>query len=77
MEFLSHIAFTIKKRRLELSLSQQDVSEMSDLALRTVNALENGKASINLKNLDAIADVLGLELHLELKKMAISDETGM
>jgi y4mF family transcriptional regulator len=77
MVFLSHIAFIIRRRRLELSLSQQDLSEMSEVALRTVNALENGKASINLKNLMAIAEVLGLELHLELKKMIAGNETDL
>lgn len=65
----SKIASIIRTRRLALALSQQDLSEMSAVALRTVNALETGKASINLKNLLAIADVLGLEIGLQLKKM--------
>lgn len=69
MNDYSKIASIIKARRIELSLSQQDLSEMSEVALRTVNALESGKASINLKNLAAIADVLGLELQLNLKKL--------
>ena len=73
----SKIASAIKARRLELSLSQQDVSEMSAIALRTVNALETGQSSVNLKNISAIADVLGLELRLELKKMQPGDETDL
>ena len=75
MNDYSKIADIIKRRRIDLSLSQQDLSEMSEVALRTVNALETGKVSINLKNLAAIADVLGLELQLGLKKRLSGDET--
>lgn len=77
MNIAQRIAYIIKNRRQELSLSQQDVSEMSEVALRTVNALERGTASVNLKNLEAIADVLGLEIGLELKKMGGGDEAGV
>ncbi len=77
MKDYSKIARIIKARRIELSLSQQDLSEMSEVALRTVNTLESGKTSINLKNLAAIADVLGLELQLNLKKLQADDETEM
>lgn len=77
MHIAQRIANIIKNRRLELSLSQQDVSEMSQVALRTVNALESGNASVNLKNLVAIADVLGLEISLELKKLGGKGETGV
>ena len=68
------IASIIKSRRTELRLSQQDVSEMSGVALRSVNSLESGRASMNLKNLAAIADVLGLELTLTIKQMTEGDE---
>ena len=50
---------------------------MSGVALRTVNALERGKASINLKNLLAIIDVLGLELNLDIKTLNNGTENGM
>lgn len=77
MSNYSAIAGTIKSRRIELSLSQQDLSEMSGVALRTINSLETGKASINLKNLAAIADVLGLELLLNIKKLHAGHDTEM
>lgn len=77
MNIVNLLASIIKKRRVGLSLSQQDVSEISGVALRTVNAVESGKASVNLKNLLAIADVLGLEIKLELKKMGETDEASM
>lgn len=70
MDF-QQIASTIKKRREYLSLTQLDLSEMSDVALRTVNGLESGKASVNLNNLTAIADALGMEIQLDIKKLAV------
>lgn len=77
MNIAQQIAYIIRNRRIELSLSQQDVSEMSEVALRTVNAVESGNASVNVKNLEAIADVLGLEIGLVLKKMGGGDEAGV
>lgn len=70
MDF-QQIASTIKKRREYLGLTQLDLSEMSDVALRTVNGLESGKASVNLNNLTAIADALGMEIQLDIKKLAV------
>src|ERR1044072_7569208 len=57
MDDLGIIAVIIRKRRIALQLTQYDLSEMSGVALRTVNALETGKSSVNLKNLLAINDV--------------------
>ncbi len=69
MDF-QQLALAIKKRREYLGLTQLDLSELSEVALRTVNGLESGKASVNLNNLSAIADTLGLEIQLNVKKMA-------
>ena len=68
MDF-QQIASTIKKRREFLGLTQLDLSELSDVALRTVNGLESGKASVTLNNLTSIADTLGMELQLDIKNM--------
>lgn len=68
MDF-QQLALAIKKRREYLGLTQLDLSELSEVALRTVNGLESGKASVNLNNLSAIADTLGLEIQLNVKKM--------
>jgi len=70
MDF-QQIASAIKKRREFLGLTQLDLSELSDVALRTVNGLESGKASVNLNNLTAIADTLGMEIQLDIKNLAV------
>jgi y4mF family transcriptional regulator len=69
MSWFQGIAETIKKRRQQLGLSQHELSEMSGVAPRTIVNLESGKASINLKNLSQLADILGMELSLNLKKL--------
>ena len=68
MDF-QQIAYAIKMRREFLGLTQLDLSELSEVALRTVNGLESGKASVNLNNLTSIADALGLELQLNIKNI--------
>jgi len=70
MDF-QQIASSIKKRREYLGLTQLDLSELSEVALRTVNGLESGKASVNLNNLTAIADALGMEIQLDIKKVPV------
>lgn len=69
MDF-QQLASDIKKRREFLGLTQLDLSELSEVALRTVNGLESGKASVNLNNLSSIAEALGMELQLNVKKMS-------
>lgn len=69
MDF-QQLASAIKKRREFLGLTQLDLSELSEVALRTVNGLESGKASVNLNNLSSIAEALGMELQLNVKKMS-------
>ena len=70
MDF-QQIASSIKKRREYLGLTQLDLSELSEVSLRTVNGLESGKASVNLNNLTAIADALGMEIQLDIKKVPV------
>ena len=77
MDEFQIIGVIIRKRRALLGLTQHDLSEMSGVALRTINALERGKAYINLKNLLAIIDVLGLEINLDIKTLNNGSETGM
>lgn len=62
------IVKTIKARKDILSVNQEYLAEISGLGLATLKRFESGKGNITLKNLHKIADVLGLEINLELKK---------
>jgi putative transcriptional regulator len=65
---LSHIADIIKERRNLLQLTQSDLAAMSGVALRTLKAIETAKGNPSLDTLLKLAEVLGLELKLEVKK---------
>lgn len=59
---------TIKTRKDILAVNQEYLAELSGVGIATLKRLESGKGNITLKNLQKIADVLGLEVILELKK---------
>ena len=58
----------IKERKDILGINQAYLAELSEIGIATLKRFESGKGNITLNNLRKIADVLGLELNLELKK---------
>lgn len=58
----------IRERREFLKLTQVDLSEMSGITPRTINAMERGVANFSLQTLEKIGEVLGLEMVLMIKK---------
>ena len=60
---------TIKARRKMLRVTQETLAEISGVGLRTLKQLERGKGNPTLLTLHKIADVLGLEIRLEIKQM--------
>ena len=57
----------IKERRKILKVRQEDLAEISDVALRTIVTIERGEGNPSLETLLKIADVLGMELQLNVK----------
>ena len=57
----------IKKRRTVLGLTQQDLSDYTELSLRIIKSVESEKGNPSLKTLEKIAEVLGLELIMRVK----------
>jgi transcriptional regulator with XRE-family HTH domain len=57
----------LKRRREILGVTQRHLSEMSGISLRALAALESGKSNPTLETLSKLAEVLGMELKLELK----------
>jgi len=58
----------IKRRKEILDINQEYLAELSELGIATLKRFESGKGNISLNNLQKIADVLGLEIKLDLKK---------
>ena len=57
----------IKERRKILKVRQGDLAEISGVALRTIILIERGEGNPSLETLLKIANVLGMELQLNVK----------
>lgn len=55
----------VRARRRTLSLTQAEVAELADVAVRTVHAVEAGKTTLRLDALLAVLDAVGLRLTVE------------
>lgn len=59
----------IKERRILLRITQQDLADISGVALRTVKQVETGKGNPSVNTLNKIASVLGMSLSLTIKNL--------
>lgn len=57
----------IKERRDLLGVTQQELSEISGISLKTIIQIENNKANPSFNTLSKIVDVLGMEIALRIK----------
>lgn len=60
---------TIKERREVLQVTQETLSELSGVGLRTLKQLESGKGNPTILTLQKISDVLGMEICLKIKNI--------
>lgn len=58
----------LRARRKQLGLTQLDAAELAGVSVRFVHDIENGKQSVQLDRVQALAEALGLELTLDLRK---------
>jgi transcriptional regulator with XRE-family HTH domain len=63
---------SIKDRRKELRITQPDLAEMAGISVNTLYKIERGQANPTVKVLTKLADVLGMELKLEVKKLKLT-----
>ena len=59
---------TIKQRREMLQVTQETLAIHAGVGLRTLKQFESGKGNPTLLTLQKLADVLGLELYLQVKQ---------
>lgn len=59
----------IKERRKMMQVTQETLAEISGVGLRTLKQFEGGKGNPTLETLQKLADALGMEFHLRIKKM--------
>lgn len=58
----------IRNRRKELGITQPHLAELAEVSPNTLYKLEKGISNPSLDIVTKIADVLGMELKLEVKK---------
>lgn len=63
---------TIKARREVLQVTQETVAKLSGVGLRTLKQFESGKGNPTLHTLQKVADVLGMEVSLTIKNLAVN-----
>ena len=56
----------MKQRRETLSLTQQDLAEMSQVGLATIKDIERGKGNPALSTVKKILDVLGIGIEYRI-----------
>ena len=67
---LNEIGNLIIQRREFLKLRQNDLAELSNVAEKTINQIEQGNANPSFKTLSKIVEVLGMELNLKVKEVS-------
>ena len=67
---------SLKNRRIRLQVNQETLSLLTEVSLRTIEQLESGKGNPTLETIQKLADVLGLELRLEIKNVLAENEVN-
>ena len=61
------LAEQVRARRASLALVQEDLADLSGTSVRFIRSLEQGKATVRLDKVQAVLEVLGLELTTRLR----------
>ena len=59
----------IRSRRKELKITQPHLAELANVSTNTLYKLERGQGNPSLEVIGKLAEVLGLEFTLEVKKL--------
>lgn len=65
---LDEMIALVKQRRESLRITQETLADLSGIGLRTLKQLESGKGNPTWLTLQKLAQTLGLELTMKVKK---------
>lgn len=63
-----NIQDVMKSQRKALRISQQDLADMSEVAVSTIKQIESGRGNPSLSTVEKIMDILGMEIKYEVRK---------
>ena len=58
----------MKLQRKVLGITQQDLADMSEIAISTIKQIESGKGNPSLSTVEKIMDILGMEVKYEIRQ---------
>ena len=58
----------MKLQRKALGITQQDLADMSEIAISTFKKIESGKGNPSLSTVEKIMDILGMEVKYEIRQ---------
>lgn len=73
---LNTIGNNLRTFRKSLGVSQERLAELAELHRTYIGAVERGEKNISAKNIEKIANVLGVEPYLLLKEMDQNSKYG-
>lgn len=65
---VEELGLVIKNRRKELKITQPHLAELANISINTLYKIERGQSNPTLEVMIKIAEVLGMELKLEIIK---------
>jgi y4mF family transcriptional regulator len=66
---VTSIGAAIRNRRKELRITQPHLAELAKVSTNTLYKLERGQGNPSLDVLNKLAEILGMELKLEVKNL--------
>jgi y4mF family transcriptional regulator len=67
-----NFGLTLRNRRRDLGLRQEELAELAGVSARFVGELESGKATARLDKFQDVLNALGLKLEINLRKSSSS-----
>ena len=64
---IKEIGIEIKRRRKYLSLTQEDLAEITGISRRSLQYIEKGEMNPSIEQLEKILEALGLEIIIRTK----------
>ena len=58
----------MRLQRKALGITQQDLADMSEIAISTIKKIESGKGNPSLSTVEKIMDILGMEVKYEIRQ---------
>lgn len=65
---ITELGNSIKTRRKTLKITQVHLADLAGVNINTIIRIENGKINPSIEVINAIVDVLGMEITLSIKK---------